>query len=193
MFQIEDKIISDDLFEVKFVCDLDKCKGWCCVEGDAGAPLTEEEALVLDEVFPVVKKYLPQNALDTIKEKGLYEYDSDGDLVTTTIEDKECVFAYTDNNGIVKCAIEKAYLNGEIAFRKPISCHLYPIRLKYYEEFVAINYDKQKICNVALIKGKKLNVPLFRFLKEPLIRHFGQVFYDGLEKIYEEFYHKKSR
>ncbi len=193
MFQIEDKIISDDLFEVKFACDLNKCKGWCCVEGDAGAPLTEEEALVLEEIFPVVKKYLPQTAIDTITEKGLYEYDSDGDLVTTTVGNNECVFAYTDEKGIVRCAIEKAFLNGEINFRKPISCHLYPVRLKFYEEFVAVNYDRQKICDVALIKGRKENIPLFRFLKEPLIRKFGEEFYEDMEKIYEEFYMKKGR
>jgi len=188
MFQIDDKIISDDIFEVKFACDLNACKGWCCVEGDAGAPLTEDEALILDEIFPKIKRYLPDKALKTIEKKGLYEYDEDGDLVTTTVNDKECVFAYFDNNGIVKCAIEKAYFDGVVDFRKPISCHLYPIRLKNYEEFVAINYDKQKICNVALIKGKKENIPLFKFLKEPLIRKFGEEFYSGLEKIYIEFF-----
>ena len=188
MFQIDDKIISDDIFEVKFACDLNACKGWCCVEGDAGAPLTEDEALILDEIFPKIKQYLPDKALKTIEKKGLYEYDEDGDLVTTTVNDKECVFAYFDNNGIVKCAIEKAYFDGVVDFRKPISCHLYPIRLKNYEEFVAINYDKQEICNVALIKGKKENIPLFKFLKEPLIRKFGEEFYSGLEKIYIEFF-----
>jgi len=193
MFQIDDKIISDDIFEVKFVCDLKKCKGLCCVEGDSGAQLEEKEILIIEKNLPILKKYIPEISQKIIEEKGFYEIDFEGDCVTTTVDDKECVFVYYDEHKIAKCSIEKAFINNEISFRKPISCYLYPIRLKYYKNFIAINYDKQKICNSALIKGKKENVPLFVFLKEPLIIKFGEEFYDALVKIYEEFYMKKGR
>ncbi len=193
MFQIDDKIISDDLFEVNFVCNLDKCKGICCVDGDSGAPLTEEEAKLMGKVYPIIKKYLPLQAISEIEKQGLYITDYDGDLVTPTINNRECVYAYYDEKGIVKCAFEKAYLNNEIDFIKPISCHLYPVRIKEYEEFFAVNYDERSICKAALIKGKKEKTPLFKFLEVPLKRMFGNDFYEQLEVIYEEFFLKNNK
>ncbi len=192
MFQIDDKIISDDIFEVNFLCDLQSCKGMCCVEGDSGAPLEEEETEFLEKIFHIIKKYLPEKSLKEIEKQGLWVIDSDGDIVTPTIGNLDCVYAYRDEKGIVKCAIEKAYLNEEIDFRKPISCHLYPIRVKKYDDFYALNYDKQKICQVAVILGNKKNLPMFKFLKEPLTRKFGEEFYNDLEIAYDEYYKKRE-
>jgi len=191
MFQIDDKLISDDIFEVNFLCDLSKCNGMCCVEGDSGAPLEDDELKVLEEIYPIIKSYLPEKSVKEIEKQGLYVIDRDGDVVTPIINGRECVYAYQDENGIYKCAIEKAYEDGKVEFRKPVSCHLYPIRIKKYNDFYALNYDKQKICNVALIKGKKEKLPLFKFLKEPLIREFGEDFYFEMEIAYEEYYKKR--
>ena len=186
VFQIDDKLISEQLFEKKFVCDLKSCKGSCCVEGDSGAPLEDNEVIILKEIYPIIEKYLTETAKKVIKKHGLSMIDADGDTVTPLINNRECVYAYREN-GILKCGIEKAFLNGEISFRKPISCYLFPVRVKEYKDFIAVNYEEEKICKPALILGEKLGTPVFRFLKKPLIQRFGQNFYDDMEKIYRDF------
>ena len=185
MIQIEDKILSELIFERKFVCDLKKCKGACCVEGDAGAPLEEEELEILEKVYPKVKKYLPEKAVKAIEKNGLFTKDEEGEWVTTLVEGKECVFTVFDENGTAFCGIEKAYLNNEIDYKKPVSCHLYPIRVAKYHTFEAVNYHHWDLCNDACVLGEQLGVKVYKFLKEPLIRKYGEKFYNELEKIDE--------
>ena len=183
MISVGKAVISEDVADKFFVCDLNKCKGACCVEGDLGAPLEESELALLEEVYDKVKPYLSKKGIDAIEEQGLYIRDEDGDLTTTTIGNRECAYAIYDK-GILKCGIEKAYLKGDITFKKPISCHLYPIRITKYEEYDAVNYERWDICNPACSNGKKLGVPVYQFLKEPLIRKYGEKWYDELaEKI----------
>lgn len=179
MIQIEDKIVSMDVFEKHFVCDLNACKGACCVEGDAGAPLLEEEEKILDEVYEKVKPYMRKEGIEVLENEGVSVIDSDGDLTTTLVNNKECSFVIFED-GITKCAIEKAYNKGEINFKKPISCHLFPIRIQEYRDFDAVNYEEIKICKPACECGSKLEVPLYAFLKEPLIRKYGEAWYKEL-------------
>ncbi len=193
VFQIDDKLISEQLFEKKFVCDLKACKGACCVEGDSGAPLTDNEVIILKEIYPVIEKYLTSEAKMTIRKHGVSVVDADGDTVTPLIKNRECVYAYYDEHGILKCAIENAFLNDEINFRKPISCYLFPVRIKEYKDFTAVNYEEEKICKPALVLGEKLGIPVFRFLKEPIINRFGLTFYNDLEKVYHDFENNKIK
>jgi len=179
MIQVEDKIISLDVFEKHFVCDLNACKGACCVEGDSGAPLLKEEEKILDEIYEKVKPYMRKEGIAEIENKGVAEYDADGDLTTPLVNNCECAFV-TFENGITKCTIEKAYLDDKIEFKKPISCHLFPIRIKEYRDFDAVNYEEIKICKPAYECGSKLEVPVYAFLKEPLIRKYGEAWYKEL-------------
>ncbi|MDH5397504.1 MAG: DUF3109 family protein [Cyclobacteriaceae bacterium] len=181
MIELEKTILSDDIKDEFFVCDVIKCKGACCVEGDLGAPLEDDELTILDEVLEQVVPYLTAEAKKIIKKHGAYILDEDDEYSTPTIYGKECVYAIYDDKGILKCAIEQAYNDGKITFQKPISCHLYPIRTKQYEQFTAINYDRWNICSPACHKGQELQIPLYKFLKTPLIRKFGQDWYDKLE------------
>tara|TARA_B100001142_G_scaffold186710_1_gene185893 strand:+ start:1868 stop:2434 length:567 start_codon:yes stop_codon:yes gene_type:complete len=181
MIQVEDKIISMDVFEKHFVCDLNACKGACCVEGDSGAPLLKEEEKILDKIYSLVKPYMRKEGIVEVENQTVAVYDGDGDLTTPLVNNKECVFV-TFENGIAKCAIEKAYLDGKIEFRKPISCHLFPIRVKKYQHFDAINYEQIKICKPGCECGSKLKIPLYIFLKEPLIRKYGEDWYKELLK-----------
>jgi len=192
MLQIDDKIISFDVIEKKFVCDITKCKGLCCIEGDSGAPLEDNEIDILIEAYPKVKPYLREISLKTIEEKGIYEIDFEGDKVTTLVDNKECVFIIFDNN-IAICAIEKAYFDKKIKFRKPISCHLYPIRVAKYKEFDAVNYDKNEICKSALENGKNLNVRLYDFLAEPLTRAYGETWYNDLKIASDDYLKSKNK
>jgi hypothetical protein len=179
MIQVEDKIISLDVFEKHFVCDLNACKGACCVEGDSGAPLLKEEEKILDEIYEKVKPYMRKEGITEIENQGISVYDADGDLTTSLVNNRECVFV-TFENGITKCTIEKAYLDGKTEFKKPISCHLFPIRIKEYRDFDAVNYEEIKICKPACECGSKLEVPVYVFLKEPLIRKYGEAWYKEL-------------
>jgi len=183
LIEIDNTILSDDIAEQYFVCDLIKCKGACCVEGDLGAPLEKEELPIIDLILDKVKPYLSEQALKSIESQGAYILDEDDEYSTTTINGKECVFAVYDDNNILKCGIEKAWLDKKIDFPKPISCHLYPIRSKQYEQFTALNYDRWDICTPACHNGQALKVPLYRFLKGPLIRKFGETWYDKLVNI----------
>jgi len=179
MIQVEDKIISMDVFEKQFVCDLNACKGACCVEGDSGAPLTDEEEKKLNTIYEKVKPYMREEGISEIEKRGVAVFDSEGELTTPLVNNREC--AFVDNeNGISKCAIEKAYLDEKTDFKKPISCHLFPIRIKEYKDFDAVNYEKLKICKPACECGSKLEVPIYAFLKEPLIRKYGEAWYKEL-------------
>lgn len=181
MLQIDDTIVSLDLLEEKFLCDLNSCKGICCVEGDAGAPLEEEEIKRIEELLPVIWDDLGERAKEVINRQGVSYIDPDGEPVTSIVDGAECVFAYTDGQGVCKCAIEKAFREGKTDFYKPISCHLYPVRLQRYRRFTAVNYHRWSVCECARECGKKAGMPVYRFLKEPLIRRFGQDWYDQLE------------
>lgn len=179
MIQVDDKIISLDVFEKHFVCDLNACKGACCVEGDSGAPLISGEEKILDDIYEKVKPYMRAEGITEIENQGVAVYDADGDLTTPLVNNKECAFVI-DEKGISKCSIEKAYLAGETDFKKPISCHLFPIRIKEYRDFDAVNYEEIKICKPACECGSKLEVPVYAFLKEPLIRKYGEAWYRDL-------------
>ena len=182
MILVQDAVISDDIAKKMFVCDLQKCKGACCVEGELGAPLDVDELKILEEIYPTVKNYLTAEANMEIEKQGVWIEDYEGDYSTPTINDRECVYAFYDNDNILKCGIEQAYLDGKIDFKKPISCHLYPIRLKQYNDFIAVNYSEWNICSDACNFGKALGVPLYKFLKEPLIRKFDEEWYNELVK-----------
>jgi hypothetical protein len=183
MVQIDDKIISLDVFERKFVCDLSVCKGDCCVEGESGAPLEDEETQILEDIYPVVKPYLTGEAIIEIEKQGQWVVDGDGDKVTPIINGKECVYAYYDDDKICKCAIEKAHQQGLVDFKKPISCHLYPIRVTRYKDFEALNYHDWPICQGAKVLGKRSGVPVYQFLKNPIVRKYGEAFYQAMEEI----------
>lgn len=180
MLQIDDTLISLDIIEKKFICDVQKCHGVCCVEGDSGAPLEEDELKEIEEALPVIWDDLLAASKDNIEKNGTSYIDVDGDLVTTINNGKECVFTLFEKDGSCRCAFEKAYFDGRIPFRKPISCHLYPIRVKQYKEFKGVNYDKWDICEAARIYGQKEGVPLYVYLKEPLTRKFGEDWYRQL-------------
>lgn len=186
MIQIDDTIISLDVIDNYFLCNLTCCKGECCVEGDSGAPLEKEEISDLEKVLPLIWNDLSVEAKAVIEKQGVSYIDSDGDHVTSIVNNKDCVFTYYDKNGICKCAVEKAYREGKTDFYKPISCHLYPIRLTKYPDFTAVNYHRWKICKAAEILGKKEKLPVYKFLKEPLIRKFGENWYKALEECAEE-------
>ena len=183
MIQIEDKIVSQDLFDVLFVCDYDTCKGECCVEGDSGAPLEPGEAEELRRCLPEVRHLLSPAALEVIEEQGVSYFDEDGDEVTSIVRGRDCVFTTYDEQGRCACALEKVYNEGKTTFIKPISCQLYPVRLTKYPSFTAVNYHKWSICKCALKLGRKLQVPVYQFLRAPLIRAFGEEFYAQLEEV----------
>ena len=187
MIQIDDKLISEDLFSEEFVCNLAKCKGICCVDGDAGAPLDEDETKILDEIYPKIKPYLRSEGIQAIEEQGTYTLDFEGDLVTPLVNNAECAYVIFDEKGYTKCAIEKAYEDGVIDWQKPISCHLYPIRITEYSNFSAINYHEWDICSDACTLGKELGVKVYQFLKKPLIRKYGEEFYQTLSEAAEEW------
>lgn len=181
MIAIDNTLISEDILEKKFVCDLNACKGECCIAGDSGAPLEEEELSILEDIYDKVIPFMNVEGIKEIEEQGLYLIDSDGDYVTPLVDkNKHCAFSVFEN-GIAKCAIENAYKAGAVDFKKPISCHLYPIRVTKYKEFDAVNYHKWDVCKPACSCGKKLDVPVYKFLKEPLIRKYGQEWYEQLE------------
>lgn len=183
LIEIDDKIITTEIFTQKFVCDLNACKGACCVEGDTGAPLKKEEVKLISEQLDEIIPYMTNEGIEVVKKNGVSYLDEDGEQVTSLIKGKDCAFVFKDELGIVKCAIEKAYLEKKIKFNKPISCHLYPIRVKKFGEYTALNYDQWKICAPACTCGDKLNVTVFKFLRTPIIRAFGSDFYKELELV----------
>ncbi len=182
MYIVGDIYVSDEIAEECFICDLEKCKGACCVEGDLGAPLADHELATLDSELESVKPYLSEEGLREIEKQGTAVLDPDGEYSTPTIKGKECVYAIYENDGKLACGIEKAWKEGKSKFRKPISCHLYPIREVQYPQFLALNYHKWGICSPACELGKKMHQPLYLFLKEALIRRFGEAWYEDLKK-----------
>jgi len=179
MLEIGRAIVSLDILEKHFLCDLLKCKGACCVEGDSGAPVTTEEARQIEESYSIVSDYLEENHREEIRKQGFAVIDLDGDLVTPLVNNRQCVYTYEDQ-GILKCGIEKAYLDGKISFRKPVSCHLFPIRITEYKRFDAVNYQEIDICKPGRDCGSGAKLPLYIFLKEPLIRKYGAEWYTQL-------------
>ncbi len=181
MIAIDDILISDEIIEEQFVCDLTKCKGACCVDGDAGAPLENSELKELENVFDVVKPYLTEEGKSKIEQQGKYIYDQEFGWVTPTISNGMCAYGTINKNGIVKCGIEQAYNDGKTGWKKPISCHLFPIRIKKTKKAELVNYEpREDLCNPACVLGKTLKIPVFQFLKEPLIRKYGTGFFDAL-------------
>ena len=183
MLQIGNTLVSLDLIERFFCCNLDACKGECCIEGDAGAPVEQDEVVKLEEVLPIIWEDLSPEARAVIDKQGVVYVDEEGDLVTSIVNGKDCVFTCYDEKGTCFCAIEKAYRAGKVDFYKPVSCHLYPIRVGNYGPYKAVNYHRWNVCKAAVLLGKKENVPVYKFLKEPLIRKFGQEWYDALEEV----------
>lgn len=181
MIEINDTLVSDDLLDQQFVCNLSACKGACCIEGDSGAPLEEEECSLMEESYNAVKPYMTPEGIEQVEKQGNFVFDSDGDLSTPLVNDRECAYVYRDDAGITKCAVEKAYLNNETSFRKPISCHLFPVRLKQYKSFTAVNVQLIEICSDACELGEKLKVPVYKFLEQPLIKRFGQKWFNALQ------------
>lgn len=191
LIEIEDKVVSTQIFERKFVCDLSACKGACCIEGDSGAPLTFEEVSILEDELENIKPYMRPEGIAEVEKTGVFYMDQENDAVTTLVNEKECAFVYFDDNGITKCSIEQAHKDGKTDFKKPISCHLYPIRVKQFQDFTALNYSSWDICSPACACGDELNVPVYKFLKEPLIRAFGQLFFDELLTVDQELKNQK--
>lgn len=193
MVSIENTLVSDEIFEEYFCCDIAKCKGCCCIEGDAGAPLDEDELPILEKYFPVFKQFMQKEGLEEIERIGrLYDVlDFDKSYVTPIINKKECVYLVYDEAGFAWCAIEKAHMAGLIPFKKPISCHLFPIRISKYPHYEAVNYFRWDICKHAFRLGKKKNITVLEFLKEALIRKYGESWYDMAEAYYKEFYKNK--
>lgn len=191
MIAIAEVLLADAVVEAEFVCDLNACKGGCCVDGDCGAPLTEEETLILKEILPQVQAYLPAEYLAKIQAEGTHTTDDEFGFVTPSMPDGTCTYAFRDELGIVKCGIEKAWLDKKIDFQKPISCHLFPLRVIEQEGYSAVNYEpRKKLCRPACKLGKNLKVPVYQFLKGPIIRKWGEEFYEALEATAE---HMKDR
>ena len=182
MIKVENTLVSDDLIKEEFVCNLSHCKGACCVEGDLGAPLEMDELEKIDAIIEQVKPYLSQDSINILEEEGAYVLDEEGDYSTTTIEGKECVFAFYDDNRILKCGIEQSYKDKKIDFKKPISCHLYPIRISVLPNYEALNYDRWNICSSACTLGQELKIPVYKFLEEALVRRYGETWYKKLIK-----------
>jgi len=180
---IDNILVSDLVVEEQFVCDLLKCKGGCCEDGDAGAPLENDEMDRLKEVYPAVKPYLTPEGSREIESRGYYNYDQEFGWVTPTIGGKMCAYGFRDANGVIKCGIEQAYYDGKITWKKPISCHLYPIRISRTRTHEVVNYEpRETMCKPACTLGKRLKVPAYSFLKEALIRKYGEDFYNALER-----------
>lgn len=180
MFDINGTLVSLDLVERFFCCDLDTCLGGCCIEGDSGAPLTEQEYQQLKEILPEVWDDLLPQAQEQIKEHGVAYVDVEGELVTQLVGGANCVFTTYKRGGMCLCAIEKAYREGRIKWRKPMSCYLYPVRIKRYPGYEAVNFDRWKICKCAEVLGRREGIRLYQFLREPLIERYGQEWYDLL-------------
>jgi len=192
MIEIGKAIVSLDVLESKFCCDLQHCKGACCIEGDSGAPLTPDEAETIEKLYPSFKEYLSDTNIAEIEKQGFSLIDRDGDLVTPIVGKNECVFTFVDDKGITFCAIERAFFEKKTAFRKPVSCHLFPIRITAYKRFDGVNYEKLKICKPGRACGKSNDLPLWKYLKDPLIRMYGELWYDELELVVNNMPEKTS-
>lgn len=196
MIAIDNVLISDDIVSEKFVCDLSRCKGGCCEDGDAGAPLTNEELEIVRDAAGKVEKYLTKDGKAELERQGLYRYDQEFGWVTPTVDGGICAYGYRDEQGIIKCSFEQAYNDGLISWKKPISCHLYPIKASTskYSGYEKLNYEpRETMCAPACSLGKKLKVPVYQFLKEPLIRKFGEEFYEALHQVALDYFEATHR
>jgi hypothetical protein len=187
MILLENTIVSEDILEKNFICNLSACKGACCIEGDSGAPITKDELEILEAELENIKPYLTAVSLEAIKTQNFWEKDTDGDLVTTCLPTGECNFSLRDEAGMLKCGIEQAYRDGKASIQKPLSCHLYPIRISNVGEFEALNYHRWDICKPACKLGEEHQVAVYQFLKEPLIRKFGADWYNELDEIAKQW------
>jgi hypothetical protein len=181
MIQIDDKILSLDILQKHFCCDLPQCLGACCVHGQSGAPLDKEEIAILEDILETITPFLKPEGVKAIHKQGVAVIDNDGDLVTPLIDGNECAYSINEK-GISLCAIEKAWLEKKVQFRKPISCHLYPIRVKNYETFIGLNYDRWDVCEPARKLGLKLNLPVYKCLEDAIIRAYGKTFFAQIEE-----------
>lgn len=189
MFQIGKTIVSEEILEKEFVCNLTACHGACCVDGDAGAPLDASEIKILEEIFPAVKPFLRPEGIAAIESQGTWITGADGEYETPLIDGKDCAYVIFDGKTAL-CGIEQAYNQGLVDWKKPVSCHLYPVRVKDFSDFAAVNYHRWDICSDACSLGKELSVPIYKFVKEALIRKFGQAWYDELDLVATEYYKK---
>jgi hypothetical protein len=192
LVEIEDKLVSADIFKEKFVCDLSLCKGACCVEGDDGAPLKKDEISKLETVYENVKPYMTEEGIEAVEKQGVYYNDRYNEPVTTLIKGGACAFVNFDKDGTAKCGIEQAYRDEKIGWKKPISCELFPVRVKKYNSFTALNYEEIDICKPACACGERLNVKIYQFLKEPLIKAFGDEFFEELKVVDQAIENKES-
>ena len=184
MFLIQNTLVSLDVLEKEFCCDLDTCHGCCCIEGDAGCPVSDEEVQAIEQLLPQLLPQMTPEAREIVIKQGLRYLDPSGEQVLSIVNGKDCVFARTDHNGWCYCLIERQNFksqNSNFKFKKPLSCHLYPVRLTKVGEYTGLEYHRWDICHCARVKGKKLHLPLYQFLREPLIRRFGEEWYNELE------------
>lgn len=181
MIQIQDVIVSFDVLTKEFCCDLAACKGACCIDGDAGAPVTKDEIAAIEELLPIIWEELSPEAKQVIKDQGISYTDTEGETVISIVNGKDCVFTCHDEKGYCYCSIERAFRQGRCQFVKPVSCHLYPIRVKKLGDGWGLNYNRWDVCHAAVLKGQKEHLPLYKYLKEPLIRRFGNEWYQELE------------
>jgi hypothetical protein len=181
MIQIQDVIVSFDVLTKEFCCDLAACKGACCIDGDAGAPVTKDEIAAIEELLPIIWEELSPEAKQVIKDQGISYTDPEGETVISIVNGKDCVFTCHDEKGYCYCSIERAFRQGRCQFVKPVSCHLYPIRVKKLGDGWGLNYNRWDVCHAAVLKGQKEHLPLYKYLKEPLIRRFGNEWYQELE------------
>ena len=186
MFQLGKTLVSEDIIEKDFICNLNACKGACCIDGDAGAPITDDEKAILEDIYPKVKPFLRPEGIAEIEKQGVYTKGTDGDWETPLINGADCAYVIFDEKNIAMCGIEEAYNQGEIDWKKPVSCHLYPVRVQEYSEFSAVNYNHWHICDDACTLGKELQVPVYKFVKQALVRKFGENWYAELEKVAAE-------
>lgn len=186
MFQIGKTIVSEEIIDNDFVCNLNACKGACCVDGEYGAPLEESETEILVDIYQKVKPYLRPEGIKAIEEQGAFVKGEDGEWETPLVNKSECAYVIFDKKGIAKCGIEAAHLDNVVDWKKPVSCHLYPVRTREYSEFTAVNYHKWEICDPACQLGEELKVPIYKFVKDALIRKFGEAWYQELEEVAAE-------
>lgn len=186
MIAIQNTLVSDEVFTECFCCNLSKCKGCCCIEGDAGAPLEKNEHKLLEKYYPFYRDYMSPQAREIVEKKGFFEiFTQDNSFVTPLVNNRDCVYLTYGDDGIAYCAVEKAFREGKIPFRKPISCYLFPIRIQHYPEYDAVNYFHWDICRDAEVAGRRKKIPVFRFLKEPLIEYYGEEWYKEAEVAWE--------
>ena len=187
MFQLDNTLVSEELLEAHFCCDLQACKGACCVAGEAGAPLDKEEVSLLEELYPKISTFLNDEGRKAIAQQGTSLVAADGSLETPLVDGKECAYTTFDSRGVAHCGIEQAHKAGAIDWQKPISCHLYPVRVQHYSTFTAVNYHRWQICHAACDLGAKNKLPIYQFVKEALVRKFGQPWFDALEQTAQSY------